>query len=53
MYTLNQEIDRADLGEPVEVTAKAGDILFYHYLCAHSGSQNTTPHPRLALNHKW
>ena len=53
MHTLNQELAHTDLGEPVEVTTKAGDILFYHYLCAHSGSRNTTSQPRLALNHKW
>lgn len=53
MATLNQSINEVDLGDPVELTAKPGDILFYHYLTAHAGSKNVTNSPRLALNHKW
>ncbi|MDX1932952.1 MAG: phytanoyl-CoA dioxygenase family protein [Capsulimonadales bacterium] len=53
MATLNQAIDEAGIGEPQEVLAKAGDILFYDYLLAHSGSKNITSVPRFALNHKW
>ncbi|GAB4458135.1 MAG: hypothetical protein OHK0029_18950 [Armatimonadaceae bacterium] len=53
MYTLGSELDKAGLGEPVELTAQAGDILFYHYLTAHAGSKNTTTRPRLGFNHKW
>jgi phytanoyl-CoA dioxygenase PhyH len=53
MWTLNRELHRADLGEPVELTPRRGDALFYHYLCAHAGSPNTSTHPRLALNMKW
>lgn len=53
MHTLNSELDKAGLAAPVELTPKAGDILFYHYLCAHAGSKNTTSSPRLGLNHKW
>jgi ectoine hydroxylase-related dioxygenase (phytanoyl-CoA dioxygenase family) len=53
MATLNQELTKAPIGQPQEVLAKAGDILFYHYLLAHSGSKNITLQPRFALNHKW
>ena len=53
MWVLNRELAKAGLASPVELTAKAGDILFYHYLCAHAGSKNTTSQPRLALNKKW
>jgi hypothetical protein len=53
MYTLNADLEKAGLGEPVELTPKAGDILFYHYLTAHAGSKNTTKRPRLGFNHKW
>jgi hypothetical protein len=53
MWTLNQELDRAELGDPVELTPRRGDVLFYSYLCAHAGSKNCSPHPRLALNMKW
>jgi len=53
MATLNRDLASAGLAEPVELTPRAGDILFYHVLTAHSGSQNVTDRPRLALNHKW
>jgi hypothetical protein len=53
MAALNESLASADLGEPLELTPRAGDILFYHYLLAHAGSKNTTDTPRIALNHKW
>lgn len=53
MWALNQELPKLDLGEPVELTPRCGDVLFYHYLCAHGGSMNTSDQPRLALNMKW
>lgn len=53
MYVLNQELEKADIGECVELTPKCGDILFYHCLCAHSGSMNVRDSIRLAMNAKW
>jgi ectoine hydroxylase-related dioxygenase (phytanoyl-CoA dioxygenase family) len=53
MWRLKKDMDRVDLGTPVELTPRSGDVLFYHYLLAHSGSMNTSDHPRLALNMKW
>jgi hypothetical protein len=53
MWTLNQEMEKAGIGEPLELTPKHGDILFYHCLCAHSGSLNVSSRPRLAMNMKW
>lgn len=53
MWVLNQDLDKAGIGEPVETTPHRGDVLFYHYLCAHAGSMNTSDRPRLALNMKW
>jgi len=53
MWALNQDLGRADLGDPVELTPRRGDVLFYHYLCAHAGSKNTGERPRLAFNMKW
>jgi len=53
MWMLNRDITRVSLAAPIELTARAGDVLFYHYLCAHSGSTNTGGEPRFALNHKW
>jgi len=41
------------LSRPVELTPRRGDVLFYHYLCAHAGSMNTSSRPRFALNMKW
>jgi ectoine hydroxylase-related dioxygenase (phytanoyl-CoA dioxygenase family) len=53
MSTLNLELGRVDLGYPRELTPPCGDVLFYHYLCAHSGTMNTSDRARLALNVKW
>src|SRR4051794_17947270 len=53
MWTLNQELCALDLEPPVELTPRRGDALFYHYLCAHAGSTNTSDRPRFALNMKW
>jgi ectoine hydroxylase-related dioxygenase (phytanoyl-CoA dioxygenase family) len=53
MSALNRDISKWALEPPVEVTAAAGDVLFYDYLCAHAGSANTASEPRVALNHKW
>ena len=53
MWALNQDLRKVDLGEPYETTPRQGDVLFYHYLCAHAGSMNTSSRPRLALNMKW
>jgi ectoine hydroxylase-related dioxygenase (phytanoyl-CoA dioxygenase family) len=53
MWALNRDIELAGLSAPIELTARAGDVLFYQYLCAHAGSLNTGPEPRLALSHKW
>ena len=53
MWTLNQELPNVALGDPVELTPRRGDVLFYSSLCAHAGSQNTSDRPRLALNAKW
>lgn len=53
MWVLNSAISQLDIGEPVEILGRRGDVLFYHYLCAHSGSKNITSRPRLALATKW
>jgi Phytanoyl-CoA dioxygenase (PhyH) len=53
MWALNQSLREIDLAEPVELTPRRGDVLFYHYLCAHAGSMNVSDRPRFALNMKW
>ena len=53
MWALNRDINKVDIGDPVELTPKRGDVLFYDTLCAHAGSMNVTVRPRLAMNRKW
>ena len=53
MWALNQELAGLDLGEPMEVIARPGDVLFYQCLCPHAGSLNVRHGPRLAMNAKW
>jgi ectoine hydroxylase-related dioxygenase (phytanoyl-CoA dioxygenase family) len=53
LSVLNRDIPTLTLQPPVEITAKAGEIVFYDHLCAHSGSMNVGTDPRWALNHKW
>lgn len=35
---------------PTPLPGKAGDVIFMHYLLAHSGSQNFSDHPRIGMN---
>lgn len=53
MATLNQALGELDLGKEIQVKGKRGDVLLYHYLCAHSGSKNARDYPRFAFAHKW
>jgi Phytanoyl-CoA dioxygenase (PhyH) len=53
MAPLNLALGELDLGEGIQVEGKRGDVLFYHYLCAHSGSKNVRDYPRFAIAHKW
>jgi ectoine hydroxylase-related dioxygenase (phytanoyl-CoA dioxygenase family) len=53
MSSLNRDLPKFDFHPPLEITAVAGDVLFYDYLCAHAGSINNGVSPRIAFNHKW
>ncbi len=53
MFTLNNHLNELDFGEGIQVEGKRGDVLFYHYLCAHSGSRNARDYPRFAIAYKW
>ena len=53
MFTLNNALGELDLGDGIQVEGRRGDVLFYHYLTAHSGSKNVRDYPRFALAHKW
>ena len=39
-----------DLGRPVPMSGQAGDVIFMHYLLAHSGSANHAAQIRIGLN---
>jgi ectoine hydroxylase-related dioxygenase (phytanoyl-CoA dioxygenase family) len=53
MWVLNKHIPADEIGEPLELPAKRGSILFYHPFMVHSGSMNITDRIRLAMNRKW
>jgi Phytanoyl-CoA dioxygenase (PhyH) len=53
MWSLGRDLQQAGFGEPLEMTPRRGDVLFYHYLCAHAGSINVRDRPRFAMNMKW
>jgi ectoine hydroxylase-related dioxygenase (phytanoyl-CoA dioxygenase family) len=53
LVSVFRDMVELDLGSPKEIIARAGDVLFYQYLLAHSGSANSGASPRFALNHKW
>ncbi len=40
-----------DLGEPMEVVAKQGDVLFFHHLLPHTGTINAGTSPRFAIRY--
>ena len=40
-----------DLGEPMEVVAKQGDVLLFHHLLPHSGTINVGAFPRFAIRY--
>ncbi len=42
---------KLDLGEPMEVVAKQGDVLFFHHLLPHSGTMNVGTSPRFAIRY--
>src|SRR5262249_50109234 len=53
MSDLNMNLDKVELNSPVELQPRRGDVLFYHYLCAHEAGMNVSDVPRLALGKKW
>ena len=49
LYDLNKDIPSLDLGDPIELTPKRGDILFFQHLFGHNGSPNSLPKPRFMM----
>ena len=48
-----EDLDRIELGEPVELTPRAGDVCFLDSLLVHCKAMNTGSRPRFAMNLKW
>ena len=40
---------KLDLGQPVQVTGRAGDLVLAHYLLGHTAALNLSPHVRYAV----
>ena len=53
MSDLNVNLHKIPLNPPIELRPSRGDVLFYHYLCAHSAGMNVSGVIRLALGKKW
>ena len=49
LYDLNKDIPSLDLGDPIELTPKRGDILFFQHLFGHNGTANVLPKPRFMM----
>ena len=51
LYDLNKDIPALDLGDPIELLPKRGDILFFKHLFGHNGSLNINQSPRLLMRY--
>jgi len=49
LYDLNKDIPTLDLGDPIELTPRRGDVLFFQHLFGHNGSANILPKPRFMM----
>jgi hypothetical protein len=49
LYDLNKDIAALELGEPVELLPKRGDVLFFQHLFGHNGTLNTGRTARLMM----
>ena len=53
MAQMADDARRVDVGEPVELLAKAGDVAFLDQMMMHAGTVNCGKRPRFAMNMKW
>ncbi|MCP3980963.1 MAG: hypothetical protein GY716_16835 [bacterium] len=53
MWALNEDVQTLDLGAPVELTPRCGDVLLYQCFCVHAATVNLSERPRLAVRHVW
>ena len=49
LFDLNRAVAGLDLGEPVELLPRRGDVLFFRHMWVHGAPFNTRPEPRLAI----
>ena len=49
LYELNKDIPTLNLGAPLELNPKRGDILFFTHLFGHNGTVNSRPKPRFMM----
>lgn len=49
LFDLNRAVAGLDLGEPVELLPRRGDVLFFRHMWVHGAPCNTRPEPRLAI----
>ena len=50
--SLYMGIPKIDYGEPIQITANAGDMIIMHYLLVHGVTHNHAPHTRYALYYR-
>ena len=48
---LNKDLSLLDLGDPVELTPRRGDILFFTYCFGHNGTNNAGDRPRWMIRY--
>ena len=48
---LTKDVPDLDLGDPIELLPKRGDVLFFKHLLGHSGTLNTGSSPRLMMRY--
>ena len=51
LLDLHNEVHSLDLGQPIELMPKRGDVLFFQHLFAHAGTANICQTPRLAFRY--
>jgi hypothetical protein len=53
LWQLSEDLDTVEIGDPIELEPKCGDILFFAHFCVHAASKNVRETPRLALRSRW
>lgn len=51
LYHFNRDIPSLDLGDPVELTPRCGDVLFFQHLFGHNGTANVGVRPRWMMRY--